>query len=625
MKQKKKVLISVVAVCVVAGAIFIPRAFNSSEKEAAVSVPQYYTAQRDTLSTTITASASLTMPRQAKLTFGVGGIVKKIYVDFGSTVMQGQVLAELDTTDSLERALEQAEGNLTIAQANLDKIQNPSEATIVQAQAAVAAAKANLQSAVDALDEIQNPTAVNLAQARAAVANAEAALKSAQSALEIAQDPDIGDLAQTQAAVSDAQLTLDNAERDLIVAQNNASTSITTAENTVETQETLYSTVINNYVVGKATIEEVNTQADNLVSAQAQLENAQASTAKSVSNAENMVTKAQNSLLQAQIELNNTISGVSLEVKEAAVESARVALEQARESLDDMLAGGNMADLEAAQARAESAKATLLAAQDTLSNTLAGGDPETLISKQLQVSNAQAAVDDAEEDITEATITAPFDGVIATSISVQEGDSISSGTAIMQLVDTSEIQIEAAIDEVDVFDIAAGQKVNVTFEYLSDLILTGIVKAVSPLATSSSGIVSYDALIIVDEVPEGIQFYEGLTSTIDIITAESTDTLVIPSKAITTNNGIKTVQVMVNGVPQTRAISVGIVSGTQTEVTSGLSEGEQILVGMSTASGSGSATTTGTATTTTNLGNGGLIGGGFTGGGRPPSGGFPVR
>ncbi len=556
MKRKKaKVIIPVVVVCGILGGIFVPRALKSDEA-VTVSAPQYYTVARDTLSTTITASASVTMPRQSKLTFGVDGIIKEIYVDFGDTVTQGQVLAELDTTDSLERALEQAEGNLTIAQADLDELQNPSEATIAKAQAAVASAKASLQNA--------------------------------QSTLEIAQDAGIGDVAQAQTAVDDAQLALNNAELDLLVAQNNAATSITSAENAVTTQEDLYYTVINNYVTGKATIEDVNTQIDNLASAQASLENARASAEKSLANAESAVTKARNALLEAQVALNNAINGVSIAQKEAAVESAR---------------------------------ATLLDAEKSLSDTLAGGNAETLITKKLQVSNAQAAVDDAEENITKATITAPFDGVIAASISVQEGDNVSSGTTIMQLVDTSEIQIEAAIDEVDVFDVAAGQEVDVTFEYLSDLILSGTVKAVSPLATSSSGVVSYDALVLVNDVPQDVQFYEGLTATIDIIITESENVLVVPAKAITTTSGVKTVQVMVNGIAQTRTITVGVTSGTETEVTSGLAEGEEILVSGTVTTSSGS-TAVATATTNITIG-GGMMGGGVMtgGGGAPPAGG----
>ena len=79
-------------------------------------------------------------------------------------------------------------------------------------------------------------------------------------------------------------------------------------------------------------------------------------------------------------------------------------------------------------------------------------------------------------------------------------------------------------------------------------------------------------------IPEDFQLREGLTVTVTIIVEERNDVLLVPNRAIT-RRGMETyVQVSKDGVIEERAIKTGISNWQYTEVTDGLSEGEQVVV-----------------------------------------------
>jgi len=97
------------------------------------------------------------------------------------------------------------------------------------------------------------------------------------------------------------------------------------------------------------------------------------------------------------------------------------------------------------------------------------------------------------------------------------------------------------------------------------------------------------------QVPDEFQLREGLTVTVSIIVDERNDVLLVPNAAITYGGGTAYVQVSKDGVIEERSITTGIGDWQYTEVASGLSEGEQVVVSQ------------GTTTTTTEEGSSGGI------------------
>jgi HlyD family secretion protein len=164
------------------------------------------TVQRGSIASTVSATGNIEPAAEVALTFRSAGRVAKVLVTAGQAVQQGQLLAELDTTD-FTLALAQAKVSLEISQAQLAKLTAPpdpkdvaaAQAAVEVAQVGVAGAEAALQSAQASYRNLlAGPSAaqktVNLAQVRQAEAN----LKTAQRAFDqVKNQPNIGELPQS--------------------------------------------------------------------------------------------------------------------------------------------------------------------------------------------------------------------------------------------------------------------------------------------------------------------------------------------------------------------------------------------------------------------------------------------
>jgi macrolide-specific efflux system membrane fusion protein len=110
-----------------------------------------------------------------------------------------------------------------------------------------------------------------------------------------------------------------------------------------------------------------------------------------------------------------------------------------------------------------------------------------------------------------------------------------------------------------------------------------------------------------------------MTASAEVTTAEVNDVVRVPSAAVRGRGDTGTVTVIKNGKQTATAVGVGLRGDSFTEITSGLTAGEQIVI--STSSGSFTGGGTGTNSGTGNIPGGGLGGGGLGGGGFGPPGG----
>ena len=245
-----------------------------------------------------------------------------------------------------------------------------------------------------------------------------------------------------------------------------------------------------------------------------------------------------------------------------------------------------------------------------------------------QVSQARNTYNAAKADLAKATLTAPIAGlVIAVNGEVGGTSGGSSGaggtgssgssTAFVTIADVSSYVVTANIAEADIAKVTVGQSATITFPALTGTTATAKVTAISPTATSSNSVVTYATTITLDKVPDGVRL--GQTAQVAITIASSAaDALYVPAAAITTANGTSTVKVI---DPKTQKVVVtdvtlGVVGDDGTEIKTGLTAGETIVIGTVSPS-----TTTGTTGTGTRGGFGGF--GGFGGGGG--NGGFGNR
>ena len=166
------------------------------------------------------------------------------------------------------------------------------------------------------------------------------------------------------------------------------------------------------------------------------------------------------------------------------------------------------------------------------------------------------------------------------------GDGAASG--FVTIADVSAYVVTANIAEADIADVTVGQAATVTFPAIADLTATATVTAVSPTASAENSIVSYATTITLDAVPEGVRL--GQTAEVAIVIVSSAeDALYVPSAAITTaSDGTSTVDVVDPETQETTTVTVetGVVGDEGTEITSGLSLGDTIVLGIATASDS---------------------------------------
>jgi len=236
---------------------------------------------------------------------------------------------------------------------------------------------------------------------------------------------------------------------------------------------------------------------------------------------------------------------------------------------------------------------------------------------QAQLEDAQIAIDDAQKDLEDAqeeldeakskspVITAPFDGFI-TRVNVEGGDEVLTGTVAVQLADPNKFEADILVSEMDILQVKLGGEAWVQVDAIPGLSLPAEVTHISPTATIQSGVVNYEVEVEVKSIeevmqkwqqgqgkqqgqtptmiPEDFQLREGLTVTVSIIADQRNDILLVPNAAITTQGKQTYVQVISpDGTIEERAIQTGISDWQYTEVTEGLSEGEQVVVPQGTA------------------------------------------
>ncbi len=193
--------------------------------------------------------------------------------------------------------------------------------------------------------------------------------------------------------------------------------------------------------------------------------------------------------------------------------------------------------------------------------------------------SAQAQVDAANASLEKTILRAPADGTI-TRIDVKVGEVPDALKPVVVLQDVSNLYLEANINETSVALLLPDQPVVVTFDaFGSNKEYQAVVSSIDPSATIVDSIVNYKIKALLRE-SENIR--PGMTANMTISTAQLSQTLTIPGRAIThTPEGTYTVDVLVDArhkKTETRTVEIGLRGdGDVVEIKSGLAEGEQVV------------------------------------------------
>ena len=218
---------------------------------------------------------------------------------------------------------------------------------------------------------------------------------------------------------------------------------------------------------------------------------------------------------------------------------------------------------------------------------------ETRTKAEVARDNAYDGLRQADANLTSASysyrsttpiITAPFAGVIG-SVNLVEGmilESASSTTSINSqrvavIKGDSLPVISVSLSEVDVPKVEVGQKAIVSLDSISDKTFTGKVATVDRVGTTTSNVTSYTAKIKLDS--SSSEILPNMAATANIVLEAKTDVLIVPSSAVSTQDGTNFVKTLKDGKEVNIPVEIGISSDSEIEITSGVSEGDTVITG----------------------------------------------
>lgn len=196
----------------------------------------------------------------------------------------------------------------------------------------------------------------------------------------------------------------------------------------------------------------------------------------------------------------------------------------------------------------------------------------------------------AEFDLAHTTIYSPQNGVV-TNLNFIVGEEVTPASEIAQVQDLENLKFVAEVDETDIGKTQVGQKVKITLDAYPEQAIDATTEQISPVATTTetgATIFEVTASITGESTSIGaerqyrqslsankLSYYIGMNGQAQIIIEEKTNTLVIPSDAVTDD---KYVRVKAGPTYVQREIKTGLKSDTEVEVIEGLSVGEEIVI-----------------------------------------------
>lgn len=196
-----------------------------------------------------------------------------------------------------------------------------------------------------------------------------------------------------------------------------------------------------------------------------------------------------------------------------------------------------------------------------------------------RVAKARADQDYAKAQLSYATIKAPIGGTIA-SVTTQQGETVAAGLSaptFITIIDLNKLEVNAYIDETDVGKIGVGQEALFTVDTFTDRDFKGKVTAVYPRAVLQENVVNYITLISIEN-SEG-KLKPDMTANVTVTLKKKKGVLAVPGAAVVREGGKKYVMLQgKDGKTSRREVRTGWKEGTHLEITSGLKEGDVVVM-----------------------------------------------
>ncbi len=562
---------------------------------------------------TVEATGQVVPQARIDLSFKNGGKIVALPVTVGARIKKGDILATVDSTDA-QLNVRRAASTVSLALANLRAREAGETAeTIRIAQASVDQAKANYQKAVNDLEatkrSVEDEYNVATIAADTAQKNLDNALNSNDQtvvngyvSLKNSLQNAVGPI-QTGLADGDILLGVDNQSESYRYYQTlgaGDSVSLQGAKNLYPSAKAARDAAFQSVrgLPAQATNLQIRQAAetvkDGLEKTQRYLDLVQRALTATVASANFTATEIASK--KSLIDADRVSVGAQLTTVTSALQLATgnelartTSLDQLRNAVETAKANVRIAEtsrtnkVRAAESAVQIQATVVASAQASLDQRKAPPRAVDLGALRAQVQDAQTAYTQATERLNDTQIIAPVDGVV-TEVNPKIGEQIMAGAKVIGMIAEEKFTIEALIPESDIAKVNVGQSATTTLDSFGDTQpFSGTVASEYPDQTKVQDAVYYKAIIGIET--QGKDVKPGMTANVTILTAERpVTTLTIPSRAVRQVDGKSSVQVLVNGAPEDRFIVTGLrADEARIEVLSGVSEGEQVIVGELTA------------------------------------------
>ncbi|MGB9609776.1 MAG: efflux RND transporter periplasmic adaptor subunit [Bryobacteraceae bacterium] len=255
------------------------------------------------------------------------------------------------------------------------------------------------------------------------------------------------------------------------------------------------------------------------------------------------------------------------------------AMERAHQMLRDGLIAKNVAE------DADKAYQLALNRQSAAIRALAVSRAE-IARARAQVAQAKAVLERAEEDLRNATIISPIDGLVLAR-NVEVGNAVSSilvlgsqATALFTLGDMSDVFVRGRVDQADIGKVFLGQPARIVLESFRDRKFEGRVYRISPYGVEKDNVTTFEVQVSIHN--PGRELKANMSANAEIILEEKKNVLLVPEAAVVYDRDRKpSVEVPDPSQEKGRrrvAVKLGISNGIKTEVLAGLEDGQQVIL-----------------------------------------------
>ena len=255
--------------------------------------------------------------------------------------------------------------------------------------------------------------------------------------------------------------------------------------------------------------------------------------------------------------------------------SARAQIASAQAQLDALAPTDDK--IASAQSQVTAAQAKL----DSLTPT-----PESIALAKAKVDQAYEAWRQAEDDLTAATIVAPFGGMV-TAVNFDPGDWMNTGAPAIDVADFVSPLFEVNVDETDLGTVKVGEDARILLQTYPGQPIPAKVQSIAKVGSTGSGsVVTYKVKLAISQPESKTDSSQpsvllGMSGTGEIVTEKINDALLVPNRALvvdSTTKGYSVQRLTAGDKVETVPVKLGAISADNAQALEGVKEGDTLVV-----------------------------------------------